>query len=136
MSHHLRVWVFLFILCSAVGVGLGLPLLGFSDCVCQLTNEQAERLKTQSAARLGVPALRLQVVRGSATSMNPDAGTGTIAVRGPFGIKTGDVEFRRNGESDTRRSITREIAAWTLLLAGIAVPALGLGAALLQVEKL
>lgn len=43
-----------------------------------------------------------------------------MAIRGPFGIQTGQVVFAVTGEEDVNRSLLKESVAWGLLLLSIA----------------
>jgi len=121
-SGQLRAWALALMLGAVLCLGVGLPLLGFEDCQCGLTAEQERRLKTQVSSIFSGPEMRLQVARAAAASGDPDAATGTIIVRGPFGIETGRAEFRASGEGDYQRSTATEVWAWGLLAAGVGLP--------------
>ena len=114
------------VLLAVASLGLGLPWLGFRDCDCGLTTEQERRLKIQTASRFDGLVFRLQLTRGASVSRDPDAATGIVTLRGPFGIKTGQAEFRTNGEEDLHRSVGRELSAWTFFVLGLVLPAVGL----------
>ena len=126
LGPRLQAMVLMLVLLAVASLGLGLPWLGFRDCDCGLTTEQERRLKIQTASRFDAPELRLQLTRGASASSDPDAATGIVTLRGPFGIKTGQAEFRTNGEGDFHWSVGRELGAWALLLLGLALPAVGL----------
>ena len=105
---------------AVLSLAIVTPLAAFDDCDCGLTAIQRDRLKAQAEHRLELPALRLQVASARADSADPDAGQGVVAVRGPFGIQTGEV--RIEGQEDIERSGLKELGSWALLAVAVAAP--------------
>lgn len=116
----LQGWLGLTSLAVAVALAFGIPHFAYDDCRCDITKLQRERLRSQASHRLELPTLRLQVVNATAATVDPDAAHGTVAIRGPFGIRTGQVAFAATGEEEVNRSLLKEASAWGLLLVSIA----------------
>lgn len=112
----LQGWLGLASIAVTVALAFGIPHFAYHDCRCDVTELQRERLRSQASHRLGLPALRLQVTQATAETVDPDAGRGIVIIRGPFGIRTGQVAFAVSGEEDVNRSLTKESVAWGLLL--------------------
>ena len=110
-------------------LAFGLPFLAVSDASTPLTHEQATRLKARARHQFDFPPLRLQVTDGMATSDNPDAGRGEVAVRSLFGIRTGTVTQPADVISSSRSGW--EVALW-LAFAGVEITLLFVFIALWQ----
>lgn len=97
-----------------------------TDCSCRLTTQQEHRLKTQARARLDIPVVWVRVEDAAALSPDPDDATGTVALLGAFGIKTGEVRLSAN-TSDVRQ---RNWLAATLWLVEALAVSLAIGSGL------
>ena len=106
---------------AVLAFALGFPRFASPDCDCGLTGAQEVRLKGQARIVSSLPALRLQIVEASAPNADPDAALGTVVLRAPFGIQTGEYEFSEH-DGNFSRSPTRELLAWSALFLGLAAP--------------
>lgn len=121
-------WALAIVLGAATLAAFVIPRFAFEDCRCALTDSQRDRLKSQAAHRIEFPALALQIKDAHAAGNDPDAGLGTVVIRGPFGVKTGEVVLEANAE-EFSRSIAIELLLWAAVAAllALAVTATALG---------